>query len=60
MPMIIGRFKQNTAKQINILRGTPGIPVWQRGYHDHIVRDENSLYRTRQYIIANPRRSSSN
>jgi REP element-mobilizing transposase RayT len=54
LPKIIGRFKQNSAKQINILRGTPEIPVWQRGYHDHIIRDADSLSRIRQYIIVNP------
>lgn len=59
LPMIIGRFKQNTSKQINILRGTPGLPVWQRCYYDHVVRDEDSLSRIRRYIIANPRCSLS-
>ena len=28
---------------------------WQRGYHDHIIRDKESLDQIRQYIIANPR-----
>ena len=53
--MMIGRFKQNPAKQINIARGTPGISVWQRGYFDHIIRDNESLARIRNYIIKNPR-----
>jgi REP element-mobilizing transposase RayT len=55
LPMMIGRFKQNSAKQINIVRGTPGIPVWQRGYFDHIIRDNESLARIRDHIIKNPR-----
>ena len=55
LPMMIGRFKQNSAKQINIARGTPGISVWQRGYFDHIIRDNESLARIRNYIIKNPR-----
>jgi putative transposase len=54
LPKIIGRFKQNSAKQINILHSTQGIPVWQRGYHDHIIHDAKSLCRIKQYIIANP------
>jgi REP element-mobilizing transposase RayT len=29
---IIGRFKMSTAKEINILRKTPGSHVWQRNY----------------------------
>ncbi|MCB0201526.1 MAG: hypothetical protein H6649_12290 [Caldilineae bacterium] len=28
--------------------------VWQRNYYDHIVRDEPSLHRIRQYIVDNP------
>jgi REP element-mobilizing transposase RayT len=30
--------------------------LWQRGYHDHIVRDERDLERVRGYIEANPGR----
>jgi len=56
LPKIIGRFKQNSAKQINILRGTSGMPVWQRGYYDHIIRDNDSWARIRDYIIRNPQR----
>jgi hypothetical protein len=36
------------------LRGTPGTPVWQRNYYEHIIRDDESLNRIRQYIIDNP------
>lgn len=28
--------------------------VWQRNYYDHIIRDEPSLHRIRQYIVDNP------
>ena len=33
---------------------TPGAPLWQRNYYEHIVRNEKSLNRIRQYIINNP------
>ena len=29
---------------------------WQRGYYDHIIRNEESLSRIREYITNNPRR----
>jgi putative transposase len=51
---IIGRFKMNSAKQINIMRGAPGVPVWQRNYYEHIVRDDDALNRIRRYIRHNP------
>jgi putative transposase len=28
--------------------------LWQRGYHEHIIRDEKDLARIREYIINNP------
>jgi hypothetical protein len=54
IPTIVRLFKSATTKQINLFRNTPGIPVWQRGYYEHIIRDEKSLFRIRQYIRANP------
>ncbi len=53
---ILGRFKMNSAKRINIARGTPGLPVWQRGVYDHIIRNEADLHRIQAYIRNNPPR----
>lgn len=53
---IIGYFKMNIAKQINILRATPGIPLWQRNYYEHIIRTEDELNRIREYLQSNPLR----
>jgi REP element-mobilizing transposase RayT len=55
LPKIIGRFKMNAAKQINQIRQTPGIPVWQRNYYEHIIRDTDDLSRIRHYISDNPK-----
>jgi hypothetical protein len=38
------------------LRGTPRVPVWQRNYYEHVIRDDADLNRIRQYIIDNPAR----
>ena len=54
LPMIVGRFKMNAAKRINLVRNTPGRPVWQRNYFERVVRDENELVKTREYIATNP------
>ena len=53
---IVRAFKTFSARHVNELRKTPGIPVWQRNYHEHIVRNENELNRIREYIINNPLR----
>ena len=47
-----------SAKQINILRKTSGLPLWQRNYYEHIIRDEESLNRICQYIAGNSMRWS--
>ncbi|HPO65480.1 MAG TPA: transposase [Bacteroidales bacterium] len=51
---LIGAFKTVSTKHINIMRGTPGIPVWQRNYYEHIIRNDTSLNRIRAYIVNNP------
>jgi REP element-mobilizing transposase RayT len=30
--------------------------LWQRGYYDHVIRDEGDLERIREYIASNPAR----
>ena len=54
LPKIIGRFKMNSARQINILRETSGLPVWQRNYFERIIRDEKQHNAIRTYIANNP------
>lgn len=51
---LIGGFKSAVSSQINALNDTPGRPVWQRNYHDRIIRDDQELNRIRQYIMDNP------
>ncbi len=50
----IGAFKTVSTKQIYQLRKTPGHKIWQRNFHDQIVRGEADLNRIRQYIKNNP------
>jgi REP element-mobilizing transposase RayT len=51
---IVGYFKYQTTKQINVQRNCPGQIIWQRGYYDHIVCDDRDLNRVREYIQNNP------
>jgi len=53
---IVGNFKSVTARRVNRMRGTPGAPVWQRNYYEHVVRNELALQAIRQYIADNPAR----
>lgn len=47
-------LKSFSTRRINNIRHTPGNPVWQRGYWEHIVRSERGLAAIRDYIAANP------
>jgi REP element-mobilizing transposase RayT len=53
---LVGAFKTVSTKHINEHRQTPGTPVWQRNYYEHIIRDDGALQRIRAYIAANPLR----
>jgi len=51
---LMAGFKSSATSRINGLRNSPGVPVWQRNYYEHIVRNEDELNRIREYIINNP------
>ena len=53
---LVGRLKMVSAKRINQLRNTQGVPVWQRNYHEHIIRHENAYMKIADYIHTNPLR----
>ena len=53
---VVRGFKAASTKRVNELRNTPGRPLWQRNYYEHIVRDERDLERIREYIAKNPER----
>ena len=59
LPEIVKWYKtQTTNTYIQKIRAGELPPfekhVWQRGYHDHIIRNERDLYETRRYIQENP------
>ncbi len=61
LPDIMHRFKTLTTKRfIDAVKQSGWTPfpgrLWQRNYYEHIVRDEESLNRIRQYIHDNPAR----
>jgi REP element-mobilizing transposase RayT len=51
---IVRAFKARCTHAINQIRTTPGYPVWQRNYYEHIIRGEGEMNRIRRYIIDNP------
>ena len=49
---IIRGYKSSVTKQLNLMN--IGRAVWQRNYHEHIIRNEQSYQNISNYIIHNP------
>ena len=49
---IIGYIKMNASKEIHNRYGNE--MVWQRGFHDHIIRNRNDYEKISKYIYENP------
>lgn len=47
---VVGRVRSLSARQI-------GRPIWQKGFHDRAVREEEDLKAIARYVIANPLRA---
>ena len=56
IPEIVRAFKSFSARRINTLRNASGRSLWQRGYYEHVVRNEIPLAEIREYIDSNPAR----
>lgn len=54
LPEVVRALKTFSARRINEARGTVGIPVWQRNYYEHVIRDDSELLHVREYIHNNP------
>ncbi len=53
---VIKTFKGRSARSIAI-HLEPHTPIWQRGFHDHAIRNEEDLRAVARYIVANPLRA---
>ncbi len=53
---LVRAYKSSVTRDVNALLGTPGLPVWQRNYYEHVIRSERALERIRRYVLENPER----
>ena len=49
---VIGYVKMNVSKEIHGKHGDA--VIWQRGFHDHIIRDRQDYEKIAKYIYENP------
>ncbi|MEW6996637.1 transposase [Colwelliaceae bacterium BS250] len=54
---IMRKVKGSSAFKINQQLNNKG-EVWQRGYYEHQIRNDESLIKTARYIVANPLRAN--
>ncbi|MEI6208044.1 MAG: transposase [Desulfuromonadales bacterium] len=53
---LLSGFKSAVTKRINETRNSPGVPVWQRNYHEHVIRNDADYNRIAEYVAYNPQR----
>ncbi len=53
---IVGAYKAAVSRNAKSRQLDEGYPIWQRNYHDHVVRTQQSWDEIRCYIHENPAR----
>lgn len=53
LPTVVRYFKSAVTRRIRELSGDSEMVVWQRGYHEHVIRKNEDLNRVREYIMKN-------
>ena len=56
MGNVVGWYKYQVTKQVNLLRNMPGEKLFQRSYYDHVIRNQQDYDEIWQYIENNPRK----
>ncbi|MBF0388097.1 MAG: transposase [Candidatus Omnitrophica bacterium] len=51
---ILRQFKTFSARRVNQIRNSTGVPLWQRDFFEQIIRNDADLRRVREYIVNNP------
>jgi len=53
---VIGWYKYQVTKQINLQSNTTGESIFQRSYYDHVIRNQQDYDEIWEYIENNPRK----
>jgi REP element-mobilizing transposase RayT len=53
---VVGAYKAGVTREIRRLMQNETMIVWQKSFHDHIIRTQDALDRIRAYVIENPAR----
>ena len=53
IPKIMAQYKSSVTRKIRNNKND-NIRIWQRSFYDRVVRNEEELYRIREYVVNNP------
>ncbi len=51
----VAGFKATSTRNVNRLRQSPGVRLWQRNYYEHVIRNDDDRNSLCAYIKNNPR-----
>ena len=54
LPEIVRALKSFSSRRVNEYLKSPGVPLWQRNYYEHIIRNDDEWNNIHLYIEANP------
>jgi REP-associated tyrosine transposase len=57
LSQVVGWVKQRASRDIHLSGYAADTPVWQRSFHDRIIRDATAFNHARRYVSANPARA---
>jgi REP element-mobilizing transposase RayT len=52
---VVRLLKRETTQRLKCLGVSP--TIWQRGYHDHVIRRKEGLFEAIRYVLLNPVRA---
>lgn len=56
LSLVVNLLKGDVTRQARRVLGKPDLRIWQRGYHERIIRNQTHMDATRAYIRNNPLR----
>ena len=54
LPEIVRAFKSFSSRHVNEYLKSPGVPLWQRNYYEHIIRNDDEWNNIHLYIETTP------
>ena len=57
LSQVVANVKRRSAYRVNEFKDSSGLPVWQPGFHEYVLRKEDEIRGVARYIVANPLRA---